>query len=119
MSVAARREASATGGSRPAALLLCASEDQAYSPADGRQTCAAWPAARRLADPLVNRSEEFHRLLSVREVGLCPHEVKHFAHPPLGPLTVPCQPPPLPGPVPRLHGADTDSEKPAQARRPL
>ncbi len=47
--------------------------------------------AARLAETLLERSEEFRRLWAEHEVGLRPHEVKHFVHPEVGALELHCQ----------------------------
>jgi transcriptional regulator with XRE-family HTH domain len=51
------------------------------------------PASRaaRLAELLLDRSEEFRRLWSEHEVGIRPHDVKHFVHPEVGTLELHCQ----------------------------
>jgi hypothetical protein len=47
--------------------------------------------AARLAELLLDRSEEFRRLWSEHEVGIRPHDVKHFVHPEVGTLELHCQ----------------------------
>lgn len=47
--------------------------------------------AARLADLLLERSEEFRRLWADHEVGVRPNEVKHFIHPEVGALELHCQ----------------------------
>jgi transcriptional regulator with XRE-family HTH domain len=47
--------------------------------------------AGRLADMLLERSEEFRRLWAEHEVGIRPHDVKHFVHPEVGALELHCQ----------------------------
>ncbi|HEY3548128.1 MAG TPA: helix-turn-helix transcriptional regulator [Propionicimonas sp.] len=47
--------------------------------------------AAHLADLLLARSDEFRTVWNDHEVGLRPHEVKHFVHPELGPLELTCQ----------------------------
>jgi transcriptional regulator with XRE-family HTH domain len=44
-----------------------------------------------LAELLLVRSEEFRRVWSDHEIGLHPHEVKHFVHPEVGTLELNCQ----------------------------
>ncbi|MHA6781489.1 helix-turn-helix transcriptional regulator [Pseudonocardia saturnea] len=47
--------------------------------------------AAHLADLLLAHSEEFRVVWNHHEVGIRPHEVKHFVHPELGPLELNCQ----------------------------
>lgn len=47
--------------------------------------------AARLAHLLLDRSDEFRRLWADHEVGLRPHDVKHFIHPEVGALELHCQ----------------------------
>lgn len=47
--------------------------------------------AAHLADLLLARSEEFREVWNDHEVGIRPHEVKHFIHPELGALELTCQ----------------------------
>ncbi|WP_089156422.1 helix-turn-helix transcriptional regulator [Micromonospora sp. NBS 11-29] len=47
--------------------------------------------AARLAELLLARSEEFRRVWADHEIGLRPHEVKHFVHPEVGALELNCQ----------------------------
>lgn len=47
--------------------------------------------AAQLAELLLERSDEFARLWMEHEVGLRPHEVKHFVHPEVGALELHCQ----------------------------
>lgn len=47
--------------------------------------------AAELAELLLERSDEFRRLWAEHEVGLRPHEVKHFVHPEVGALELHCQ----------------------------
>ncbi|QUX27430.1 helix-turn-helix domain-containing protein [Nocardiopsis akebiae] len=47
--------------------------------------------AADLADLLLTRSEEFRRVWSDHEIGIRPHEVKHFVHPEVGALELTCQ----------------------------
>ncbi|ASU58859.1 helix-turn-helix transcriptional regulator [Nocardiopsis dassonvillei] len=47
--------------------------------------------AARLADLLLDRSEEFRRVWEDHEIGVRPHHVKHFVHPEVGPLELNCQ----------------------------
>ncbi|GAA2212604.1 helix-turn-helix transcriptional regulator [Nonomuraea monospora] len=47
--------------------------------------------AARLADLLLNGSEEFRRVWSDHEIGIRPHEVKRFVHPEVGALELTCQ----------------------------
>ena len=47
--------------------------------------------AARLAETLLERSEEFRRLWAEHEVGVRPHDVKHFVHPEVGALELHCQ----------------------------
>lgn len=47
--------------------------------------------AAHLADLLLAHSEEFRVVWNDHEVGIRPHEVKHFVHPELGPLELNCQ----------------------------
>lgn len=51
------------------------------------------PASRaaHLSELLLARSEEFRSVWSEHEVGIRPHEVKHFIHPELGALELTCQ----------------------------
>ncbi|MFF2189356.1 helix-turn-helix transcriptional regulator [Streptomyces sp. NPDC058155] len=47
--------------------------------------------AAHLADLLLARSEEFREVWNDHEVGIRPHEVKHFVHPELGAMELTCQ----------------------------
>lgn len=47
--------------------------------------------AAHLADLLLAQSEEFREVWNDHEVGIRPHEVKHFVHPELGALELTCQ----------------------------
>lgn len=47
--------------------------------------------AAHLAELLLPQSEEFRTLWETHEVGVRPHEVKHFVHPELGALELNCQ----------------------------
>ncbi|WP_155357376.1 helix-turn-helix transcriptional regulator [Acrocarpospora macrocephala] len=47
--------------------------------------------AAYLADLLLARSEEFRRVWDEHEIGIRPHEVKHFIHPEVGSLELTCQ----------------------------
>jgi transcriptional regulator with XRE-family HTH domain len=47
--------------------------------------------AAYLADLLLESSEEFRRLWDDHEIGIRPHEVKHFVHPEVGALELSCQ----------------------------
>lgn len=47
--------------------------------------------AAHIADLLLERSEEFRQMWSGHEVGIQPHEVKHFVHPEVGALELTCQ----------------------------
>lgn len=47
--------------------------------------------ATHLAELLLPQSEEFRALWETHEVGVRPHEVKHFVHPALGALELSCQ----------------------------
>lgn len=47
--------------------------------------------AAELARMLLERSEEFARLWAEHEVGIRPHDVKHFVHPEVGALELHCQ----------------------------
>ncbi|MES0835594.1 MULTISPECIES: helix-turn-helix transcriptional regulator [Nocardiopsidaceae] len=47
--------------------------------------------AAHLAELLLDRSEEFRRVWGDHEIGVRPHDVKHFVHPEVGPLTLNCQ----------------------------
>lgn len=47
--------------------------------------------AAHLADLLLARSDEFREVWNDHEVGIRPHEVKHFVHPELGALELNCQ----------------------------
>ncbi|WP_214105130.1 helix-turn-helix transcriptional regulator [Acrocarpospora catenulata] len=47
--------------------------------------------AAHLADLLLARSEEFRRVWDEHEIGIRPHEVKHFIHPEVGALELTCQ----------------------------
>jgi transcriptional regulator with XRE-family HTH domain len=47
--------------------------------------------AAYLADLLLDCSEEFRRVWDDHEIGLRPHEVKHFVHPEVGALELNCQ----------------------------
>ena len=48
-------------------------------------------SAAHLAGLLLARSEEFRTVWDAHEVGIRPHEVKHFVHPELGALELTCQ----------------------------
>ncbi|MFI9488481.1 helix-turn-helix transcriptional regulator [Promicromonospora sp. NPDC052451] len=47
--------------------------------------------AAYLADLLLGSSEEFRRVWDEHEIGIRPHEVKHFVHPEVGALELTCQ----------------------------
>ncbi|WP_327358320.1 helix-turn-helix transcriptional regulator [Streptomyces sp. NBC_01304] len=47
--------------------------------------------AAHLADLLLSQSEEFRQVWNDHEVGIRPHEVKHFVHPEVGALELTCQ----------------------------
>ena len=47
--------------------------------------------AAHLADLLVEQSEEFRLIWAEHEVGIRPHEVKHFIHPEVGAIELHCQ----------------------------
>jgi MmyB-like transcription regulator ligand binding domain len=47
--------------------------------------------AAHLAALLLHRSEEFRGVWEDHEIGIRPHEVKHFVHPEVGPLELTCQ----------------------------
>lgn len=47
--------------------------------------------AAHLAELLLERSEEFRRVWEEHEVGVRPHDVKHFVHPEVGALELHCQ----------------------------
>lgn len=47
--------------------------------------------AAHLADLLLARSEEFRRVWDAHEIGIRPHNVKHFIHPEVGALELTCQ----------------------------
>jgi transcriptional regulator with XRE-family HTH domain len=47
--------------------------------------------AAYLADLLLDSSEEFRRVWDEHEIGIHPHEVKHFVHPEVGALELNCQ----------------------------
>ncbi|MFP7761595.1 helix-turn-helix transcriptional regulator [Marisediminicola sp. LYQ134] len=47
--------------------------------------------AARLAELLLERSAEFRELWATHEVGIRPHDVKHFVHPEVGALELHCQ----------------------------
>ena len=47
--------------------------------------------ASYLADLLLDRSEEFRRVWEDHEIGIRPHDVKHFVHPEVGALELNCQ----------------------------
>jgi transcriptional regulator with XRE-family HTH domain len=47
--------------------------------------------AAHLADLLLTQSEEFRRVWNDHEIGIRPHEVKHFIHPEVGALELTCQ----------------------------
>ncbi len=47
--------------------------------------------AARLAELLLEQSEEFRNAWNLHEIGIRPREVKHFIHPELGPLELACQ----------------------------
>lgn len=52
----------------------------------GPDSRAAW-----LAGLLLERSDEFRRVWDDHEIGIRPHEVKHFIHPEVGALELTCQ----------------------------
>jgi transcriptional regulator with XRE-family HTH domain len=47
--------------------------------------------AAHLADLLLDRSDEFRRVWHDHEIGIRPHDVKHFNHPEVGALELNCQ----------------------------
>lgn len=47
--------------------------------------------AAQLADLLLTQSEEFRRVWDDHEIGIRPHDVKHFIHPEVGALELTCQ----------------------------
>ncbi|MEO3855479.1 helix-turn-helix transcriptional regulator [Acrocarpospora sp. B8E8] len=47
--------------------------------------------AADLADLILARSEEFRRVWDEHEIGIRPHDVKHFIHPEVGALELTCQ----------------------------
>ncbi|GAB2802622.1 helix-turn-helix transcriptional regulator [Streptomyces daliensis] len=47
--------------------------------------------AAHYVDLLLAQSEEFRRVWDDHEIGIRPHEVKHFVHPEVGPLELTCQ----------------------------
>lgn len=47
--------------------------------------------AAHLADLLLDRSKEFRRVWDDHEIGIRPHDVKHFNHPEVGALELNCQ----------------------------
>jgi len=47
--------------------------------------------AAHLTDLLLARSDEFRQVWNDHEIGIRPHELKHFIHPELGPLELTCQ----------------------------
>ncbi|MGR0319654.1 helix-turn-helix transcriptional regulator [Agromyces sp. ZXT2-3] len=47
--------------------------------------------AAELADLLLAQSEEFRRVWDEHEIGIRPHDVKHFIHPEVGALELTCQ----------------------------
>ena len=47
--------------------------------------------AAHLADLLLARSDEFRRVWEDHEIGIRPHDVKHFIHPEVGALELTCQ----------------------------
>ena len=47
--------------------------------------------AARYAEILLERSEEFREVWDAHEIGVRPHEVKHFVHPEVGALELTCQ----------------------------
>ncbi|MEU4313227.1 helix-turn-helix transcriptional regulator [Nocardia sp. NPDC024068] len=47
--------------------------------------------AAELADLLLARNEEFRQVWEKHEIGIRPHDVKHFIHPEVGPLELTCQ----------------------------
>jgi hypothetical protein len=47
--------------------------------------------AAHLAELLLSQSEEFQTVWKTHEVGVRPHEVKHFVHPEIGALELSCQ----------------------------
>jgi transcriptional regulator with XRE-family HTH domain len=47
--------------------------------------------AAHLADLLLTQSEEFRRVWDDHEIGIRPHDVKHFVHPEVGALELTCQ----------------------------
>lgn len=82
----------------PAARRLYAPEEHAFLTrmyASGLREIATLrgPGSRaaRYTDLLLARSEEFRRVWDQHEVGIRPHEVKHFVHPQVGALELTCQ----------------------------
>jgi len=47
--------------------------------------------AAHLSELLLDRSEEFRRVWGDQEIGIRPHDVKHFVHPEVGGLELTCQ----------------------------
>ena len=47
--------------------------------------------ASTLTNDLLGRSDEFHSIWNLHEVGIRPREIKHFVHRELGPLELACQ----------------------------
>jgi transcriptional regulator with XRE-family HTH domain len=47
--------------------------------------------AARLAELLLDQSEEFRAVWDLHEIGIRPREVKHFIHPEVGPMELTCQ----------------------------
>ncbi len=82
----------------PAARRLYAPEEHAFLTrmyASGLREIATLrgPGSRaaRYTDLLLAHSEEFRRVWDQHEVGIRPHEVKHFVHPQVGALELTCQ----------------------------
>lgn len=82
----------------PGARLLYAPEEHAflsrmYASGLRQVVTLRGPDSRaaRLADLLLERSEEFRRVWEEHEVGVRPHEVKRFVHPEVGALELNCQ----------------------------
>jgi transcriptional regulator with XRE-family HTH domain len=82
----------------PATRQLYAAEDHAFLGrmfASGLRGVATLRGPRsraaHLAELLLTQSEEFRTVWNAQEVGLRPHEVKHFNHPELGALELTCQ----------------------------
>lgn len=82
----------------PSARELYAPDDHAFLSrmwASGLREVAGrrGPTSRaaRLAAELLARSDEFRTLWEAQEVGVRPHDVKHFVHPAVGALELTCQ----------------------------